>query len=110
MEDGGEHVAIEHDAVRRLGDAPLAVVLLGEAEGELRDAVVGLVRAVLVDGRDRWTSERSTAPSLVATGSRSSGRSIVTLAAGFQVSRSSSARNIRATPQFAAGRDRIRPG
>ena len=32
-----EDVAIDHHTVRRLGDPPLSVVLLSEAEGELRD-------------------------------------------------------------------------
>ena len=42
-----EDIAIDHHAVGGLGDPPLAVVLLGEPERELRDARIGLVRAVL---------------------------------------------------------------
>ena len=50
-----EDVAIEHDPVGGLGDPPLAVVLLRELERAAAvDARLGrLVRAGLVDGRDR---------------------------------------------------------
>ena len=59
VEDGDEEVAVEHDAVPRLDDAPLAVLLLRQAERQRRGraAVRDRVGAGLVDVRRRRHGE-----------------------------------------------------